>query len=72
MSEMRLRPRAQLISPAIIALSLLVSLGPHLLTLGYHVAGAPPPSELLLLCPLHHLTSAHPAPAWTVPAKPLT
>jgi hypothetical protein len=68
---MRLRPRAQLIPPTVIALALLVSVGPHLLMLGYHVAGAAPPSELLLLCPLHHLTSAHSAPSWTVPAKPL-
>jgi hypothetical protein len=68
---MRLRPRAQLIPPAVIALALLASLGPHLLMLGYHVAGAAPPSELLLLCPLHHVTSAHPALSWTVHAKPL-
>jgi hypothetical protein len=66
-----MRLRAHLIAPAVIVLATLASLGPHLLMLGYHVAGAAPPSELLLLCPLHHLTSAHPAPSWTVPAKPL-
>lgn len=60
MEEMRLRPRGHLIPPAIIALALLASLGPHLLMLGHHVAGAAPPSELLLFCPLHHITSAHP------------
>ncbi len=68
---MRLLPRAQLIPPIVIAVAILASLGPHLLMLGYHVAGVAPPSALLLLCPLHHLTSAPPAPAWTIHAKPL-
>jgi hypothetical protein len=68
---MRLRPRAQLIPLAVVVLATLASFGPHLLMLGYHVAGAAPPSELLLLCPLHHVTAAHPAPSWTVHAKPL-
>jgi hypothetical protein len=68
---MRLRPRAQLIPPAVIALAMLASLGPHLLMLGYHVAGVAPPSELLLLCPLHHLTAAHAASSWALHAKPL-
>jgi hypothetical protein len=68
---MRLRTRAQLIPPAVIVLATLASFGPHLLMLGYHVAGAAPPSELLLLCPLHHVTSVHPVPSWMVHAKPL-
>jgi hypothetical protein len=68
---MRLKPRAQLIPPAAIALATLLSLGPHLLILGYQVAGTAPPAELLLLCPLHHAQSVHQASAWSVAAKPL-
>jgi hypothetical protein len=68
---MRLLSRAQLIPPVVIAVAILASLGPHLLMLGYQLVGAAPPSELLLFCPLHHLTSAHPAQVWTLHAKPL-
>jgi hypothetical protein len=68
---MRLMLNAHVIPPTVIVLALLVSLGPHLLMLGYHLAGAAPPSELLLLCPLHHGGSTHPAASWTLPARPL-
>jgi hypothetical protein len=64
-------PRAHVIPPTVIVLALLVSFGPHLLMLGYHLAGAAPPAELLLVCPLHNGGSAHPAPSWTLHAKPL-
>ena len=68
---MRLLPRAQLIPPVVIAVAILASLGPHLLMLGYHVVGAAPPSALLLVCPLNHVSPAHAAPPWTLHAKPL-
>ncbi len=68
---MRLLPRAHLIPPAVIALATLLSLGPHLLILGYHLVGAPPPAELLLFCPLHHGAPAPPSRSWSLDAKPL-
>jgi hypothetical protein len=71
MRSMRLRSRAHVIPPTVIVLALVASLGPHLLMLGYHLAGAAPPSELLLLCPLHHGGSVHTATSWTLHAKPL-
>jgi hypothetical protein len=49
----------------------LLSLGPHLMMLGYWVAGATPPAALLLLCPLHRLGAGH-APALVLHARPLT
>jgi hypothetical protein len=68
---MRAVSRAQVIPPAVIAVATLASLGPHLLILGYHLAGAAPPSELLLFCPLHHLGSTPTASSWSLHAKPL-
>ncbi|MBV9838871.1 MAG: hypothetical protein JO156_12175 [Solirubrobacterales bacterium] len=38
-----------------LTLALLASLGPHLLMVGYSVAGARPPAALLYFCPLHQL-----------------
>ena len=37
------------------ALATLGSFGPHLMMLGYKVAGAAPPATLLFFCPLHQL-----------------
>lgn len=54
----------------VLAFGTLLSLGPHLLILGYKAAGARPPATLLLLCPLHQL-SAPRAPVLVLPAKPL-
>jgi len=59
------------IAPTVLGLATLLSLGPHLLMLGYHVAGASPPAELVLFCPLHHLADAHRASTWTLRARPL-
>jgi len=55
------------IAIAVFTLATGVSLGPHLLMLGYAVAGARPPAALLLLCPLHHLQAARPAFALHAP-----
>jgi hypothetical protein len=55
----------------VFALATVASLGPHLLMLGYSVAGAKPPSALLFVCPLHRL-DARPAPEFVLKARPLT
>src|SRR5581483_7267356 len=42
---------------SVMALATFVSLGPHLLMLGYRVAGAQPPAALVYFCPLHRVES---------------
>jgi hypothetical protein len=65
--------RAQLIPPTVIALATVVSLGPHLLILAYHLAGAVPPADVLLFCPLlHHAAAVNHPSTWTLNAPPLT
>lgn len=55
----------------VFALATVASLGPHLLMLGYSVAGAKPPPALLFVCPLHR-ADAGPAQHFVLKAKPLT
>ena len=55
----------------VFALAMVASLGPHLLMLGYSVAGAQPPTALLFVCPLHRVDTGH-APEFVLKAKPLT
>jgi hypothetical protein len=55
----------------VFALAVLASLGPHLLMLGYSVAGAEPPTALLFVCPLHRLDTGH-TNEFVLKAKPLT
>ena len=68
---MRLRRHPNLVVAVVFAVATLASLGPHLVMLGYAVAGARPPAALLLVCPLHRLDtpSTHP---FVLKAKPLT
>jgi hypothetical protein len=75
---MRLRALASpnLIVVVVMALATLGSFGPHLLMLGYKVAGAQPPATLLFFCPLHQLgeqpTAARNANTLVIGAKQLT
>jgi hypothetical protein len=68
-----LRRHPQIVVAIVFVLATVASLGPHLLILGYGVAGARPPAALLLVCPLHRLDSspAHPSPRLVLHAKPL-
>lgn len=50
-----------LIVGVVMALATFGSFGPHLLMLGYKVAGASPPATLLFFCPLHQLGEQHTA-----------
>jgi hypothetical protein len=68
---MSLRRHPQAVVAVVFALAMLASLGPHLLMLGYSVAGAKPPAALLFVCPLHRLDS-RPAHSFVLKAKPLT
>jgi hypothetical protein len=68
---MSLRRHPHIVAAVIFALATLASLGPHLLILGYSVAGAKPPPALLLVCPLHRLDSS-PAHKFVLKAKPLS
>jgi hypothetical protein len=68
---MSLRRHPNLVVAMVFAVATLASLGPHLLVLGYSVAGARPPSALLLVCPLHRLDTPH-AQTFALKAKPLT
>jgi hypothetical protein len=52
---MRVRRHPRFVVAVVFAIATLASLGPHLLMLGYSVAGAKPPATLLLVCPLHRL-----------------
>ncbi len=71
---MKLRRHPNLVVALVFAVATLASLGPHLMMLGYSVAGAKPPGALLLVCPLHRLdTSGHSqAQPFALKAKPLT
>jgi hypothetical protein len=55
-----------------IALSIatLASLGPHLVMVGYKVAGARPPAALVFFCLLHH-TGQRPSTALAARTRPL-
>ena len=68
---MSLRRHPQILVAVVFAMATLASLGPHLLMLGYSVAGAKAPAALLFICPLHHLDapSAH---QFVLKAKPLS
>lgn len=71
---MKLRLHPNLVVALVFAVATLASLGPHLMMLGYSVAGAKPPAALLLVCPLHRLDAsghAHAQPL-VLKAKPLT
>jgi hypothetical protein len=68
---MSLRRHPHVVVAVVFALATLASLGPHLLMLGYSVAGARPPSALLFVCPLHRLDTGH-AHEFVLKAKPLT
>jgi hypothetical protein len=68
---MTLRRHPQAVVAVVFTCATLLSLGPHLMMLGYRVAGATPPAALLLLCPLHRLGAGH-APALVLHARPLT
>ncbi|HEY5429007.1 MAG TPA: hypothetical protein VIK04_07790 [Solirubrobacteraceae bacterium] len=68
---MTLRSHPRAVAALVFTFATLVSLGPHLMILGYQVAGATPPAGLLLLCPLHRL-EAERAPALVLHARPLT
>jgi len=67
---MSLRRHPNLVVAVVFAVATLASIGPHLLMLGYSVAGVRPPAALLFVCPLHRLDapSAHP---FVLKAKPL-
>jgi hypothetical protein len=67
----RLRRHPQIVVAVVFAIATLASLGPHLLMLGYSVAGAKPPPALLLVCPLHRLDTP-PAHQFVLKAKPLS
>lgn len=68
---MRLRRHPNLVIAMVFAVATLASLGPHLLMLGYSVAGARPPAAVLFLCPLHRLDAGH-AHSFVLKAKPLS
>jgi hypothetical protein len=68
---MSLRRHPQIVVAVVFAIATLASLGPHLLMLGYSVAGAQPPPALLLVCPLHRLDTP-PAHQFVLKAKPLS
>ena len=68
---MSLRRHSQVVVAVVFALATLASLGPHLLMLGYSVAGAKPPVALLFVCPLHRLDNGN-AREFVLKAKPLT
>jgi hypothetical protein len=68
---MSLRRHPNLVVAVVFAVATLASLGPHLLMLGYSVAGARPPAALLFVCPLHRLDAGQ-AHTFVLKAKPLT
>jgi hypothetical protein len=68
---MSLRRHPNVVVAVVFVVATLASLGPHLLMLGYSVAGAKPPAALLFVCPLHRLDSGH-AHSFVLKAKPLT
>lgn len=66
---MRLRRHPQAVVVTVFALATVAALGPHLLMLGYDMAGVRPPAAVLLFCPLHHLFEQH--SHWALHARPL-
>jgi hypothetical protein len=71
---MKLRRHPNLVVAVVFAVATLASLGPHLMMLGYTVAGAKPPAALLLICPLHRLDAPGHSGAqpFVLKATPLT
>jgi hypothetical protein len=55
----------------VFTLATLGSLGPHMVMLGYKLAGVRVPAAILLFCPLHHLSESG-SHTWKLSAKPLT
>ncbi len=70
-TAMSLRRHPNLVVAVVFVVATLAALGPHLLMLGYSVAGAKPPAALLLVCPLHRLDTLQKHP-FVLKAKPLT
>ena len=72
-SPMMFAFRAQLIPPTVIALATLASLGPHLLILAYHLAGAVPPAGAAALLPAAAPRARRSSiqSTWTLNAPPL-
>ena len=68
---MKLRRHPNLVVAVVFAVATLASLGPHILMLGYRVAGTNPPHALLFICPLHRLDTPQPH-TFVLKAKPLT
>jgi hypothetical protein len=68
---MNLRRHPNLVVAVVFAAATLASIGPHLMILGYSVAGARPPAALLFICPLHRLDRPQ-AHGFVLKAKPLT
>ena len=68
---MNLRRHPNLVVAVVFAVATLASLGPHLMMLGYSVAGARPPAALLFVCPLHRLDAPR-AHGFVLRAKALT
>jgi hypothetical protein len=68
---MNLRRHPNLVVAVVFAAATLASIGPHLMILGYSVAGARPPAALLFICPLHRLDGPQ-AHGFVLKAKPLT
>jgi hypothetical protein len=63
-----------LVVAAVLLLATLGSFGPHVLMLGYRVAGTKPPATLLFFCPLHQLgddSASHGSQALVIHAKPV-
>jgi hypothetical protein len=56
---------------ATLVLGVLATFGPHMIMLGYKVAGVRAPAALLYFCPLHRLSAAN-SSALVIRAKPLT
>jgi hypothetical protein len=50
---------------ALFSVALLASLGPHLFTAGFKLAGGRPPAALVFICPLHNLGADT---SWSRPA----
>ena len=68
---MTVRRHPQAVVAVVFTCATLLSMGPHLLMLGYKMAGAAPPAALLLLCPLHQI-EARETPRFTLHVRPLT
>jgi hypothetical protein len=68
----RARINPNIVVAVVLALSVLGSIGPHLLILGYRAAGVTPPSTLVFFCPLHRLADESASKQLVIKAKPLS